>query len=37
VKEIPWPDMEFPVMLLAGFHWDINPMAGCAIFSNATG
>jgi len=28
--------MEFLVMLLAGFDWDINPMVGCGISSNAT-
>jgi len=29
--------MEFQVMLLAGFHWDINTMAGGGISGNATG
>jgi len=28
--------MEFAIMLLAGFHWEINPMAGCGISGNAT-
>jgi hypothetical protein len=30
-------DIEFPVMLLAGFYWNINSMAGHGIFSNPTG
>jgi len=27
-------DIEFPVILLAGFHWKINPMAVCGISDN---
>jgi len=30
-------DMEFPVMLLAGFHLDINPINMGGIPDNATG
>jgi len=30
-------DMEFPVMLLAGFHLDINPISVGGISGNATG
>jgi hypothetical protein len=29
--------MEFLVMLLAGFHWQINPIAFHGISGNATG
>jgi hypothetical protein len=29
--------MDFLVMLLAGFHMDINPIDGCGISSNAAG
>jgi hypothetical protein len=29
--------MEFLVLLVAGFHWKINPIAQCGISGNATG
>jgi hypothetical protein len=29
--------MEFLVMLLAGFQWEINPIAGYGLSGNATG
>ena len=32
-----WISLEIPVMLLAGFYWEVNPMAGHGISSNGTG
>jgi len=36
-KQIRCLEVEFPVMPLSGFHWEINPMDGHGITGNPTG
>jgi len=34
---MPWMDVEFLVLLLAGFYWKIYHMSGCGISGTAAG